>query len=205
MSQSMDLERIEAEAYRSRFDDGLVDCFFGVALVWIGACWVWLPDFAGLAGVIPAVFVVPFITARTRFLEQRAGHVRFTERRRSWERRRLGAMVAAGAAVFLLGIGTYVVVEGGGPTDLFDAIAPGLIAAIIAVLALTLGVMTGVWRFAGYAVVLVVTAVGAAILDTNPGAPLLVSGLVVAVCGLVLVRRFVVAHPLADPTDGAAS
>lgn len=195
MTHRLDIDGVEAAAYRSRFDDGLLDCFFGCSLLWIGACWVWLPDFAALAGILPAVMVSPFVAARTRFLEGRAGHVRFSERRRSWERRRLAAIVAAGVAVFLLGIGTFLAFEGGGMTDLIDTIGPGLIAGILALLALALAVMVGVWRFAGYGIVLAVAAAGAAVVDTNPGAPLLAGGVVVTACGLVLVWRFVRSHP----------
>jgi hypothetical protein len=34
-----------------------LDIFVGLSLAWIGAVWIWFSDYAGLAGVLPAVFV----------------------------------------------------------------------------------------------------------------------------------------------------
>lgn len=195
MSHRMDIEAVETAAYRSRFDDGLLDCYLGFALIWMGAWWLLLEDLAGLAGILPAIAVVPFVAARTRFLEERAGHVRFSERRRSWERRRLGLFVGVGIVVLLLVLGAYVVVADGELTGLGEAIAPGLIAGIIACLVLAIAAITGVWRFVAYGALLGVGALVAAATDANPGAPLLAVGVVVLGWGLVLVALFLRRHP----------
>lgn len=195
MSNRLDIEAVEAAAYRSRFDDGLLDCYFGFALIWIGAWWILVEDLAGLAGIIPAVAVVPFVAARTRFLEERAGHVRFSERRRTSERRRLALFAALGVLVLVAALAGAIVAADGGVSGVGDAIGPGLIAGIIALPVLGIAAITGVWRFLVYGAVLLAGAVVAAATDANPGVPVLAAGIVGLVWGLVLVLRFVRSHP----------
>lgn len=195
MSNRLDIEAVEAAAYRSRFDDGLLDCYFGFALIWIGAWWILVEDLAGFAGIIPAVAVVPFVAARTRFLEERAGHVRFSERRRASERRRLALFAALGVLVLAAALVGAIVAADGGVSGVGDAIGPGLIAGIIALPVLGIAAITGVGRFLVYGAVLLAGAVVAAATDANPGVPVLAAGIVGLVWGLVLVLRFVRSHP----------
>ena len=123
---SLDATSLERAAYRSRWDDGLIDLFVGLSLLWIGVAWMWIEPLAGVAGVFPAVAVVPFITFRNRFIEERAGYVRFSEQRRRWERRNLLALVALGVLCFVGGIGAFIAVSGGGSAaDLVETVAPG--------------------------------------------------------------------------------
>ena len=75
-----------------------------LSLLWIGGAWIWLPDLAGLSGILPAVFVTPFLAARKRFLEPRTGYVQWRGPRREWERRSLWAVLMAGIGIFLGGV-----------------------------------------------------------------------------------------------------
>lgn len=199
MSPALDMGKVESKAYRSRFDDGLVDLFIGLSALWIGACWVWFDDLAGLAGLLPAILVAPFISFRTRFIDHRAGYVRFSEQRRSWERRNLILLLLGGLATFALGIGAFVAFnEGGTLSEFISTIAPGLIAFLLAIAVLLIAVAAMLPRGFVYAGVLFVGGVWAVVQKTNPGVPLLIAGVVIFVWGSVLLVRFMSLHPSTD-------
>lgn len=199
MSKESDVDKLESDVYRSRFDDGSVEIFLGLSLIWIGSAWVFLPDFAGLAGVLPAVFVAPFVTWRTKFLESRLGYVRFGPERRSWERKNLLIAILAGVAILLLGVGVYLVVSSDRPIpDMIESLLPGLIAFLLAAFVAGLGLITGAWRLYVVAAVLVIGGVVAAIYDTNPGAPLIPAGFVAAIWGTVMLVGFTRQHSVVE-------
>ena len=196
MAHPIDVDRLETDAYRARYDDGLIDLYVGLSLAFIGACWLWIESLAGLAGVFPAVFMAPFLMWRKSFIEGRTGYVKFGDERRRWERRNLVLLVAVGVIFFMMGIGAYLAFEADGAArDVLDWIAPGLIALLLAVVLAGAGVLTSTWRMLVYASCLVVTGVLAAVIDANPGLPLLVTGIVIAVWGTTMVIRFVRANP----------
>lgn len=199
MSGRPDVDQLESDVYRSRFDDGSIEIFLGLSLVWIGCAWVFLPDFAGLAGVLPAIFVAPFVTWRRKFLESRLGYVRFGTERRSWERRNLLIAVLGGVAILLLGVGVYLVVSSDrSPPDIIESLLPGVIAFLLAAFVAALGLITGAWRLYVVAAVLVIGGVVAAIYDTNPGAPLIPAGVVSAIWGTVTLISFTRSHSVME-------
>mgnify|MGYP001812091489 FL=1 len=191
-----DIASIETEAYRARWDDGLFDLFFGLSLAWMGIAWLWIEPLAGLAGVFPAIFVVPFVSFRKRFIESRAGYVRFSEGRRRWERRNLVMLFAFGTGTFLLGIGAILVVDAGGDAaEAFNSLAPGLISFLLALGVLIVAVASMLPRLFVYAAALVIGGFAAVATDANPGAPLLAIGVLVAGWGSILLARFIARHP----------
>lgn len=201
---SLDAASLERAAYRSRWDDGLVDLFVGLSLVWIGMAWMWIEPLAGVAGVFPAVAVVPFIAFRNRFIEARAGYVRFSEQRRRWEQRNLVGLVMLGVLCFVGGIGAFIAFSAGGSAaDLVETVAPGLIAILLALAFVLVAAVSGVVRAWVYAVVLVAGAILAIAVEANPGLPLLLAGAAVTGVGVWLLVRFVRTHPRL-PTDPSA-
>lgn len=195
MTASHTLDNIERDAYRASYSDGIIDSFVGISLVWIGVAWIWLPDFAGLAGVFPAIFVTPLLAGRKKLVEQRAGYVKWSEPRRSWERRNLMALLVAGILMFAFGIGLFLVVNGSGDVAIFDTVGPGLLAFLLALMAVGLAFLLDAWRMLVYAAVLAAGGVVAAIADSNPGWPLLGAGLAIAAVGLFMVVRFLNRYP----------
>jgi len=196
MPRSDSLGRLESGTYRRRFDDGLVDLFIGLALLWMGAVWLLLEDMAAVFAVAPAIIATPFATWRGKFIERRAGYVKFSEARRSWERRNLVGFVIGGAGLFAFAVLAAFVFEGGGSArDVLDWLAPGLIAILLALMVGVLAAVSRLPRLVAYTMLLVAGGIGAAILETNPGVPLLVAGVIVTVFGVVLTVRFVRAHP----------
>jgi hypothetical protein len=153
-----------------------------VSIAWIGAAWLWLPELAGLAGIIPAVGVAPMLMGRKALVESRAGHVEWSRTRRRRERRGLILGLTAGLVVFLLAVGTFLVVNDSG-SDVASAIAPGLMAWLLALFAIGLGMVTSVPRMIAYAGVLVAGGFITAASDGDPGWSLLLSGIVIAAAG----------------------
>ena len=201
MSDASELGKIEADAYRSRFDDGLLDLYIGIALLWIGASWMWFEETAAILAVFPALVVTPFVTWRKRFIEERTGYVRFSEPRRRRERRSLVSILVIGEVVLIVGIVAGIVFgQGGNVRDALDWLGPGIIAFIIAIMVGMVAVASTLPRLFAYATLLVVGAVAAASFETSPGTPLLIVGGVVTVWGAVLTTRFVRAHPRVEIT-----
>jgi hypothetical protein len=187
------LAELEDATYFARFDDGLLDLFIGISLLWIGASWLWFEDLAAFAGLLPALSATPFATWRSRFLSDRGGYVRFSESRRGWERRNLGFFLGFGTAVAGLVVVLAVVGETG--RDVTKWVAPGVIALIVGAMVGLVAAVSRLPRLAWYTLLLVLGGLGAAALHTNPGAPLLLSGLVITGWGAVLVSRYLKAHP----------
>lgn len=196
MIDSRELESLERGAYRQSYSDGIIDTFVGVSLLWIGAVWVWLPDFGGLAGVLPAVFITAVLQARKRIIEARGGYVKWREPRRRWERRNLVAIFAAGVLLFAAGVGTFVAFgESSSGRDTLSVLAPGLLAWLLALLAMGLAFMMTVWRMIAYAGVLAVAGALTMWAQASPGWPLLAAGIVVTTGGVSMLVRFVRRNP----------
>lgn len=195
MTASHALDNIERDAYRASYSDGIVDSFVGISLVWIGVAWIWLPDLAGMAGILPAIFVTPLLAGRKKLVEQRAGYVKWSEPRRSWERRNLMALLVAGTLMFAFGVGLFLMVNGSGDVAIFDTLGPGLMAFLLAIMAVGLAFLLDAWRMLAYAAVLTAGGIVAAIAGANPGWPLLGAGLATTAVGLFMVLRFLNRYP----------
>lgn len=199
VNTNTDLQAIEREAYRSSYADGIIDLFVGLSLAMIGAIWIWASEYGGLAGILPAVMAPTLVPLRKQVVEARGGYVRWSAPRRRWERRNLWGAVGVGVATFVLGIAAFLVAEDAAPgRDLLSDLAPGLLAFILAIMAIILGVMMEHWRFFGYAAVLVTGGVVAAIDDASPGIPLLIAGIAVTAVGAVMLTRYLRANPVVD-------
>jgi hypothetical protein len=70
-----------------------------------------------------------------------------------------------------------------------------LITWLLALIAVVLGVIVGGKRMFAYATALIATGAIAALVDPPFGWPLLISGVVVALIGWAMTRRFVKRHP----------
>lgn len=196
MTADHDLRNLEHTAYRESYSDGLIDLYLGLSIGWVGAAWIWLPDLAGLAGILPAVFVVPFLMGRQAFVERRAGYVRWAEPRRKTERRTLVGAVILGGVLFVIAIGVFVIVRKTSANQaITEAIAPALMAWLLALMATALAVVMSARRMVAYAAVLVVSGIVAAAMDANPGWPMLVSGITVAACGAAMLASFLRSNP----------
>ncbi len=187
---------MERETYRAYWSDGIVDIYLGVSMLFMGAMWTLVSDLAGIAGVLPAVFVTPVLAGRKRFVEARLGHVEWRPPRRDWERRNLLLLLTSGIALFVLGGATFLLVDGG---DGLRPFAPGILAWLLAAIALGLALVLDAMRMLIYAAVLALSGAAVVALGANPGWPMLACGVVATVVGLVMLRRFIERHPVIEP------
>jgi hypothetical protein len=196
MSYRSVLKSLESDAYRRAYSDGIIDLFVGISLLWIGLAWIWLPDFAGLAGVLPAVFVPVAMATRKRVVEGRVGYVKWSAPRRNKERRNLIGLLGAGVLLFLAGIAAFLVVDGSLVSeDVLESVMPGLLAWLLAILALGLAYAMEAWRFVAYAIALGIAGVVTAMQQANPGWPMLASGVLITITGLIMMIGFLRANP----------
>lgn len=196
MGHRESLQSMERTAYRRAYSDGIIEVFAGLSLIWIGSVWILMPDFGGLAGVLPAVFVPLLIQIRKSLVEDRLGYVRWSEPRRNRERRNLMALAAAGLFLFFAGIVAFIVVDGSVVDDeLLDVVMPGLLAWLLALAALGVAFLLATWRFLLYAVVLATAGLVTGLQGANPGWPLLSTGILIAATGSVLLIQFIRKNP----------
>lgn len=199
MSIHESLQSMEKAAYRRAYSDGIIDLFVGLSLLFIGAVWIWLPDYAAFAGILPAVFVPTAIATRKQYVEKRLGYVRWSEPRRTKERRNLTFLVVAGIVLFLGGIGAFLVFDNSlVDQSALDVIMPGLLAWLLALVSFGLAVLVNSWRFVLYGAVLAVAGLINGLQEANPGWPMLVAGAVGVVVGSAMLVAFTRSNPLGE-------
>jgi hypothetical protein len=184
---------MEREVYRAYWSDGIVDLYLGGSLLFMGAMWTWVDDLSGIAGIIPAILVTPMLAARTRFVQARLGYVEWRPGRRRWERRNLLLLLSAGVGLFLLAIAVYLF---GTPPGGELQLAPGILAWLLALLALGLAVLLDARRMLLYATVLAVGGLIVVLQQAEPGWPMLACGALATTIGLAMLRRFAERYPV---------
>jgi heme/copper-type cytochrome/quinol oxidase subunit 3 len=196
---NQDLQNLERRTYRGFYSDGIIDIYIGISLLWIGVAWIWLPDIAGLAGVLPAIFITPMLTGRKRFLERRIGYVKWTEPRRQWEHRNLVAALITGTAFLLLGVGVYMFAsDSAADRDILGNVAPGLIAWLLAAVAIGLAFLMSARRMLAYGGVLIAGGIWTAQANASPGWPLVAAGILVTITGIAMLTVFIRSNPVVD-------
>jgi len=196
MDGQVDLGAMEREAYRAYWSDGIVDIYLGLSLLFMGVMWTWPNGLSAVAGVLPAILVTPMLAGRKRFVEARLGHVEWRPTRRGWELRNQLLLLAAGVVLFLLAVVVYTTVVPDGSGD--GRIAPGILAWLLALLSLGLAILLDARRMLLYAAVLAVGGMVVVSLEAEPGWPMLAAGIVAAIVGLAMLRRFVARYPVID-------
>ena len=195
------LEDFEGEAYRDSFSDGLVDLFIGVGLALIGITWLWLEPVAGLGAVFAAAVAWALPPIRRRIVEPRIGYVRWTAPRLKWERKQLRLLFWLGAVALLAGgAAALAVVRGDGITSGDRNVVAGLPSILLAIGAFVLAATSGFKRLWGYGAVLVSAAAVTILIEAGPGGSLLAAGASIGVVGIVLLGRFLRAHPVRHTT-----
>lgn len=180
--------RLEADLFRTYWDDGLLDLVCGVAVLAIGIGW-WFHQVV-LAAVAPALIWLLWAPLRRKLVEPRAGYVEFSQARETRIRRNLWLTALLGVGSFLLGIGAFVYVQSQGMDARYIQIIPAVPAALLAGGAFIGAQHTGAQRFMVYGVVLLVAAGLTAVYDLGPAVPMLIGGVVVTLSALILLIRF---------------
>jgi len=191
------LESHERRLYRQATSDGMIDLFFGVYLLCFGAAWLALGGFSVFAVVLPAALVPVAIAARSRFVQLRLGYVKWAEPRRAAEKRDRIGLLAAGVLLFLVAVSVYFLADRSADSiDVLRAVAPAIMALLLAVLALAVAYAMRSSRFLAYGALLAAAGVWTAVQDSDPGRAILACGLAVAATGLWMLIRFVRKNPV---------
>jgi len=189
------LEKLERNAFRSYWDDGLLDLLAGLCLVAIGASW-W-KDAAVLGAVFPAVAFSMWYPLRKRLIEPRLGYVEFSGKRELKARSFKQGMTSFLSGTTLLGLAVFYYWNSGQFPELREFV-PGVPATILALMAFPFGIFTGCRRYFVYAAALIAAALVTVFMHTRPGPPIFGAGVAVTVSGLALMIRFFNSHR-ADP------
>lgn len=196
-----DLDDFERRAYQDSFSDGLIDLFLGLGLALIGLLWLWFESVAGLAGVFAAVVVWALVPIRRRIVEPRIGFYTWTAPRLKWERNQLRFLFGFGSVALLLGVGLVLSIVRGDDLAGGDcSVVAGLPATLLAIGAFVLAATSGVKRLWGHGAILAAAAAVTLLVEAGPGGPLLGAGTVIGIVGVVLLVRFLRAHPVRDIT-----
>ena len=197
-----DLGAMEAQAYRSTFDDGLLDIFIALSLVGIGL--LWLTDLAGLGGIVPVLLIPFWPLLRRRITEPRIGQVTWAPRRQATERKGLFTLLLLGVLLLGAGITVFFYVRGSGGLDaVLRTWVPGLPAALVA-LGLGLGgLLFGLRRLGGYAGVLLVAAAITVFFRLDPVHGLALAGGAVLILGCRVLWQFLRSNPIEATGDRA--
>ncbi len=189
------IEKLESEAYRDSYSDGLADIFIGLGMALIGGVWLWARSIAGVAGAIAAVVGWGLIPIRRRVVEPRVGYVRWSLPRVKWERNQRRLLFWMLTASVIVGVGFVQAslldeASGGDRT-----VAAGLPAAFLALGAFVVAVKSGIRRLWGYGAVLLIGSVVTVVAEAGPGGSLFTAGIVIGASGIGLLVRFLAVHP----------
>ena len=203
VDSSIDLERIERTAYESKWEDGLIDIFVGVALLGMGIAW--LTDYAVFGGILPALLVPIWVSARKRITVPRTGHVEFSGERKALEKRNLNVVALLGLVFLVMGVLVYFLVRENPPSvdTMIRGAIPALPSVLLGIGAVMIGFLFGIRRFLGYSALLVASGVVGGFLQVHPGWLFLPAGAVTSTVGLVLVIDFLRKYPVPDPGASA--
>lgn len=189
------LAGLELRTNRAYWGDGLLDVLCGVALLSIGVSWV--THQAVFGAVVPALLIPLWKPLRARFTEPRLGVVELGEGRQQRNRDFMLLMLVAGVASFVLGVGAFLLVTHVPDFSVYVVKAmPGLLVGLAA---LATARALQLRRFTVYGAITIAGAgVVAAVSILNPGWAFVAGGAACLVVGIVLVRRFAHAHPVAE-------
>ena len=197
MTDAAELKELEEQNYQAGHADGVVDTFVGLSAVVIGTAWLAIPDYLSVVTAVVAISISPVLAARRRFVERLTGYVKYTAPRRLWERR-IYTTVAVLFAGFMLLARPLGALQDEDVDWLLrpDTAVVWLAAAVL----LVIGVLTKLTRPYAYAVVLTVAGAAAVMIEGRLGWPLIVSGVVIAAVGSLLMKRFISHHPRTGPS-----
>jgi hypothetical protein len=186
------VKRVEQKAFRSYWDDGLLDIMLGLVLLVLGITW-WqgVPVFGA---IFPAACVSMWSPLRKRLVEPRMGYVEFSGKRNLKVRGFRFGLMAFFAGAMLLGLVIFFLLGGTKPSWADQWIA-GFPLVLIAIPALFFALFTNCLRFVIYAFLLLLAGLTIVLLGWDPHMGFMASGLVILPCGLVILSRFLARHP----------
>ena len=207
MENDTGLKELEQKVFRSYFKDGLWDVYGALMLLGFGLTMVTNWDYLILAFTTLAVVLLLF---RKRIIIPRLGQVKFSpERQTKTKRSRLIATIVL-TFTMLLGLVFFVLYSTNSMPkwleiwmgDYFFVAFGGVLALLVAAAAN----IVGVWRYYIYAALTFIAFILANILRSNDmeGIPILATGVIILISGVVILTRFLRKYPLPSQETGDA-
>ena len=145
------MHSIEKQVYRTYWDDGLLDLFGAIAVLFIGISWTF--EMPVIGAIVPALLIPLWTPLRQRLIEPRLGLVEFSEARTQRNAERLRSVAVFGAGTLVLAIALYFARLRLGVSPDVPLVA-ALPALLIAVLAVMTAFLVATPRFVLYAAIL---------------------------------------------------
>jgi hypothetical protein len=193
MPMTASIESLEKAAFRSFWNDGLLDLMLGIAILVVGLSW-W-QDMAVFGALFPAVCVSLWHPLRKRLVEPRMGYVEFSGGRNVKVRGFRFGLIAFFTGTMMLGAVIFMLWKAGSMSRPTDWIA-GFPLILIGIPVLFFAAFTQCWRFYLYAALTLLAGAQVVLQGLDPHAGLIASGIVITICGAVVLGRFLVRYPV---------
>jgi hypothetical protein len=186
------VKEFEKKAFRSFWNDGLLDVMVGLGVLVVGISW-W-QNVAVMGAIFPAVCASMWYPLRKRLVEPRMGYVEFSGDREIKVRSFRYGLVAFFTGTMVLGLVIYFLWNSDVLSQPVTWIA-GFPLVLAGIPALFFALFTKCWRFAIYGMVLFQAGVEVAWQGWDPHVGLIGSGIFITVVGFVILFRFLLRHP----------
>jgi len=190
------IKEYEENAFRSFWNDGLLDLMLGLVILVVGISW-W-QDVAAMGAVFPAVCASLWYPLRKRLVEPRMGFVEFSGERDLKVRSFRFGLVAFFTGTMMLGAVIYVLYNGDVISHPAEWIA-GFPLVLVGIPVLFFAVFTRCQRFGIYAVFLLLAGVEVVFQGWDPHVGLIASGVFITLAGLYILLKFMSRHPAEPP------
>ena len=193
MKKRMTLNEMEKKAYLMYHGDGLVDLALGMVVLLFGLGMQF--DQTLLAPIFAAVAYPVWMAAKKGITEKRLGYVEFSEARKGREKRGMLILFLLGCLVLLMGVGGYVAVTGGGAMGgLMRESGFILLGFIFGLMISSVGVVLGATRLHGYSLLVILSVIGAHLLELPRQVGIIVPGAIIVLLGLYMLVTFLLRY-----------
>lgn len=179
---------LEAEIFRSYWDDGLLDILCGLGLLAVGIGWH--HHLVVVAATVPVLLSALWLPLRLKWVAPRAGFVKFSRSRERRTTRGLWLTFTLGVVTLIALVAAFIWFQGRTLPGLEKTIA-GLPAALLAPGAFLVGLLTGARRFYAYGLALAAAGGLTVALAAGPALPFLAVGALVSGVGVLLFAHFI--------------
>jgi MFS family permease len=188
MQKGTDLKQIQRRVYMSYFQDGLWDILLGVFLVGWGVMIMF--EFVAVMGGIWVAFFFIVLGLKRWLIYPRAGYIKIAEARRQQMK-----MVIMGVVLLLLGLAVSFLFDVGSQPAWIGEYFMFLFGAMMAIIIFVLGYWWKVDRWYVYAGLVLAAFAAHQWLYAPLNLSFIVPGVVVILCGLGLLLRFLRRYP----------
>lgn len=194
MQADVNLKQVQRRVYISYFQDGLWDILLGFFLVGWGLMIAF--DFVAIMGAVCVIFYFIVLGLKRRLTYPRAGYIKIAGARRQQMK-----IVILGAVLLLLGMAVFLLFSMDRRPEWLDEY---FILMLGAMFAMVIALLAGWWhvtRWYIYAGLVLLAFISFQWFDTELSISFFIPGAIIAVCGFILLFRFLRLYPKEPPED----